>query len=266
MTRFNRDFRGQIANKVCRHYDKYCEIVNPVTFNVMQDVYRPAFKKKQWNALEELLDSKLGRKCLVRSATFELFTDDRKGRGSWERNHITFGFPDSKYRPDVEIEFQQLHVDAQEKINAWITKAIQLKTLRGKLFRRVSDLFNWEWDNYAGYNSQTGGRRGGPTPGVGCNTPGQLIRIWPELMAFMPVEHRDVVRQANMKSRLPSRIHDWGTIDQFLCLEPLHANQDPKELAFERRTFDALTHILVQMSLMIDVRHDDTYPVVHVAR
>lgn len=262
MSRFNRDFRGSIASKVCRHFDKYCEFINPVEFDVMQDVYRPAFKKKQWNALDVLMDSKHGRKCLSRSSSFELFTDDRKGKGSWERDHITFGFPDGKNRPDVEIEFQQLHVDVQDNIKGWTDKAMRLKKLRKKLHSRVHDLFDWEWDDYAGYSS-TGGRRGGPTPGVGCNTPGQLMRIWPELMAFLPVEYRDVARQANMKSRMPPRIHDWGTVDQFLSLELRHEDQDPKEMAFDRRVFDALTHILVQMSLMIEVRHVEGYPSVH---
>lgn len=262
MTRFSRDFRSRIANRVCHHFDKYCEIVNPVQFDVLQDVYRPAFTKEQYKALEELLDSKLGRKCLNRRSTFELFVDDRKGRGSWNRDHITFGFPDKTGRPDVEIEFSQLHVDVQDKIRAWKDKALSLRKLRKKMYERVSDLFNWEWDAYAGYNSD-GCRRGGPTPGVACNTPGQLMRIWPELMPFMPVEHRDVVRNANMKSRMPQRIHNWGSVEQFLCLEPLHEGQDPEELAYELRVFDALTHILVQMSLMIEVAHDETYPDIH---
>jgi len=250
-------------NQVCRHFDKYCEIVNPVKFDALEDVYRPAFKKKQWNSLEVLLDSKLGRKCLSRSDSFELFTDDKKGRSTWERDHITFGFPDGKRRPDIPVEFAQLHVDVQENIQAWVCKAIKLKKLRKKLYKRVDDLFDWEWDDYAGFNSTTGGRRGGPTPGIACNTPGQLMRIWPELMAFMPVECRDVARQANMKSRMPTRISDWGTVDQFLSLEPRHEDQTPEELVFERRVFEALTHILVQMSMMIEVRHVDGYPSVH---
>lgn len=265
MSRFNRDFRGRIANRVCRHFDKYCEFVNPVPFDALTDVYRPAFNKKEWKALEVMLDSKLGRKCLSRSDSFELMTDTLKGRGEWERDHITFGFPDGKRRPDVKVEFAQLHVDVQDNIRVWVDKALKLKKLRKKLYKRVDDLFDWEWDDYAGYNNQTGGRRGGPTPGVGCNTPGQLMRIWPELMAFLPVEHRDVARGANVKSRMPLRISGWGTVDQFLSLEPKE-DQDPKELAFERRVFDALTHILVQMSLMIEVRHVEGYPSIHLAR
>lgn len=257
MIRFNRDFRGSIANRVCRHFDKYCEITNPVQFDVLQDVYRPAFNKKQWSALVELLSSGLGKECLSRSNSFELLIDDRKGVGLYRRNHITFGFPDGMNRPNIEIEFSQLHVDAQDNIKVWTTKAIALKRLRNKLYGRIDNLFNWEWDNYIG------GRRGGPTPGVACNTPGQLMRIWPELMAFLPVQYRDVVRNANKQSRMPSHIHNWGTIDQFLCLEPANDEQDPKELAFERRVFEALTHILVQMSLMIEVRHIEGYPSVH---
>ena len=265
MSRFSRDFRSSIANKVCRHFDKYCEFVNPVPFDALNDVYRPAFTKKEYKALEVLLDSDLGKKCLDHSRTFELFLDNKKGRGSWERDHITFGFSDGQTRPDVGVEFAQLHVDVQDNIRAWTDKAIQLKKLRKKLHSRVHDLFNWEWDDWAGYNSTTGGRRGGPTPGVGCNTPGQLMRIWPELMAFLPVEYRDVVRGASVKSRMPQRIHDWGSVNQFLCLEPRYDEQDPKELAFELRVFDALTQILVQMSLMIEVRHVEGYPAVSIS-
>lgn len=263
MSRFSNDFRDQIANRVCRHFDKYCEFTNPLTFDAIEDVYRQAFEPRKWNAMNELLDCKFGRKCLNRSGSFELYTGDDKQKQKYSRTHITFGFPDGKTRPNLDIEFQQLHADVQDKILHWIQKAVALRELRQKLYWRINNLFDCEWEKNRSYGAN--GWFGGPEPGVGCNTPGQVHRIWPELLAFMPVEMRDTVRNASTKSRLPDRIHNWGSVEQFLCLEARHDGQDEKELAFERRVFDALTHILVQMSMMVEVRHVEGYPTVSLA-
>lgn len=262
MSRFSNDFRGGFANRVCRHFDKYCEITNPVEFHVVDDVYQKAFKKKAWNAMNLLLESKFGRKCLQRGNTFDLYLPGKAGARKHERTHITFGFPDKKRRPDMEIEFYDLHPDVQEHLNAWVKKAVGLRELRKRLYRRVDDLVDCEWDDWAGTDSR-GNRRGGPTPGVGCNTPGQMYRIWPELLPFLSADLRGTVRNASVKSRLPGRISNWGTVDQFLALEE-QEEQTVEELAYDRRIFDALTHILVQMSLMMDVPHDDAYPDIHI--
>jgi hypothetical protein len=82
----------------------------------------------------------------------------------------------------------------------------------------------------------------------------------------LPVDIRDTVRNASTKSRLPQCIDGYGSVDQFLAIEKSSDEQTDDELAYERRVFDALTHIMVQMSLMIDVPHVEGYPSVHLGR
>ena len=263
MTRFNRDFRRNIASRVCRHYDKYCEFTNPVEFNVLEDVYKVAFKRKHWEAMNLLLDSKFGKQCLYTSGSFELMVSGDKKWGSGSRTHITFPFPDDKPRPGMRIEFDKLAPEAYDRIAPWVRKAVAYKKLRRVLHARVHSLFNCDWDKYKAYDSYTGNHRGGPTPGTGCNTPGQVYRMWPELMAFMPADIRDKVRGASTKSRLPTYFRGYGNPQQFLTLEKYEQESD-EELLQDRRMFEALTHILVQMSLMTDVPGVPNYPSVYI--
>jgi hypothetical protein len=74
------------------------------------------------------------------------------------------------------------------------------------------------------------------------------------------------VRNASTKSKLPDVIKGFGTPEQFMCIAcPDHPDGTPftdKEWEFEKRKFSALSHILVQMSLMKDVPHVTGYPTV----
>jgi hypothetical protein len=90
-------------------------------------------------------------------------------------------------------------------------------------------------------------------------------RIWPELLAFFPADEIAVVRGASVKSRLPKTISGYGTPEQFQCKEKLVHGEtgEPytdEEMKHEKRKYEALTTILVQMSLMTDVPHVKGYP------
>ncbi len=272
MIRFNKDVRDGFGNRVARHFDKYCEITNPVTFDVVNDIYRESFTVGEWRALCVLLNSEHGKKCMLRGTTFDLYMPAANPNQThkYQRQHIAFGFGDGVDRPDLDIEYVELNPQAKKNISAWVEKAIVLKQLRVMLWRRCDKLLDWGWETARHRIECTtwrnGGWRGGPEPGQGCNTAGQVYRIWPELLPFLPVEYRAGVRTASVKSRLPDTILGFGTIDQFLCLEKSRNDDDElqtdAELAFERRKFNALTAILTQMSLMMDVPHNPSYPVI----
>ena len=263
MSRFSRDLRRNVASRVCRHFDKFAEFTNPVEFDVMEAVYKPAYPDEDWTSMNTLLESKFGKECLSVSNDFELLMPGNEGRSKWSRTRDTFKFPDGKYRPSLEVEFSQLPTHSQEVITPWISKAIGYKKLRAELYNRVHALFDCQWDKYKSQD-ESGNWRGGPTPGTGCNTPGQVYRIWPEVVPLLPLEIRDEVRGANVRSRLPNHIHGYGGVNAFLALEPRDGVDDPTALKFEKRMFDAITHILVQMSLMTDVPHVKNYPEVSV--
>jgi len=269
MSRFSNDFRDSFGNKIARHFDKYSEITNPLTFCPLEDVYKQAFSTKEWDALSLLMERKIGRQTLNRSSSFDLYLPETyKGQQKHQRDHVTFGFPDGKNRPNIDVEYYKLHPDVQAKLDSWLKKAVSLKRLRHEIWHRCDRLLDWGWDKHRNYGSN--GWYGGPEPGQACNTPGQVYRVWPELLPFLPAEDRHKVMNASVKSPLPKTILNYGTVDQFLCKERwTHANGDlysDEEMEFEKRKFDALSHILVQMSLMIDVPHVKGYPTVHANR
>lgn len=259
--RFSRDFRAGFANRVARHFDKYCEITNPVEFDLLLDVYKEAFTTPEWNAMNLLLGTSIGRECLSTGYSFDLYLpshvpDEKLSR--WQQRKMRFVFADEKERPDLEIEYDKLSPKSRNKIGAWVKKAMALKDLRGNLWQRCDSLLDWGWEVNRYYTNS--GWRGGPTKGQGCNTPGQVYRIWPELLAFLDGASRDQVRGSSVKSKLPDTIIEYGTPAQFRCIVKKAILQTDAELSFERRKFDALTHILVQMSLMMEVKHIKDYP------
>lgn len=284
--RFSKAYRDSFANKIARHFDKYCEITNPVKFCPLEDIYRPAFSRKEWVALCRLLESNIGKQCLIRYSSFDLYLPGEPGASKYQRKHVCFGFPDGVERPNLDIEYANLEPAVQQKLDGWLKKAFSLKELRAELFKRCNRLLDFGWREKCRWTDN--GWAGAPTPGQGCNTPAQVYRIWPELLPFLPPEAIAVVRNANAKSRLPKFISYYGTPEQFRCEAPLYrhgmfidedddweikvsryeeeTDEDcllsDEEQAFEKRKFDALTHILVQMSLMKDVPHVKAYPTI----
>lgn len=268
MARFSKEFRGELPNKVARHFDKYIEYTNPLTFCPLQDVYRAAFTEDEWTALNLLMDRKIGRECFNRYGTFDLYVSKSN------RTHITFEFPDGRRRPSLDIHIDQLTDEAQKKIMAWIKTAVSYRKLRQFMRQRIVSLLNWGWERGQTYDYNRNCWRGGPTSGQGCNTVGQVNRIWPELLVFFPAEMIGAVRNASMKSRLPSffklRKHTL-TPEQFMLQDRLFHDRDEtepysdEEMEFERRKLKAVNHILVQMSLIKDVPNVDKYPEITLA-
>lgn len=283
MSRFSIDDRRELPNRVCSHFDKYCEIINPVPFDPIKDIYIPSLDPRDWEALNVLLDSPLKSQLVNRGYNFELYIDDQFNKSNYQRPHITFGFPEGQRRlPQLELELYKLPVQLRETIQKWTDKATALRKLRAKLWKRVEKVMDHGWDSRKSYDSYRGSWRGGPTSGQGVNTAGQLQRIWPELLPFLPVEYRHAVRGAQVKSRLPAYIEGYGTPAQFMLVErPYHNNRydpddDPAfdqrdpftddEWAYAKRELEGINHILTQMSLMKDVPRVKGYPDVTINR
>jgi len=264
MSRFKKEFRDCFANRVTKHFDKYCEITNPVKFDALHDIYKEAFTSREWSAMDILLGTSLGQECLEASDSFILNLPSASGDIHGQRR-VTFGFSDGIKRPCLNLEYSELNADTQAKLDMWVKKTLNLKILRQELWHRCDRLLDWGWERNRSYGAN--GWYGGPEPGQGCNTPGQVYRIWPELLPFLPVDDRGNVRNASVKSRLPDVIIGYGTVEQFLCKQHSYNDegeeQSDEELAFARRKFDALTHILVQMSLVIDVPRVRGYPSIY---
>lgn len=263
MARFTKEFRGELPNKVARHFDKYIEYTNPLTFCPLQDVYRQAFTEDEWDALNLLMDRKVGRECFNRYHCFNLYP--KKGNNM----HITFQFPDKRKRPWLDLRMNQLSPEAQQKIHTWLKTAVSYRKLRQEMRRRIVSLLDWGWERAQNYDYNRDCWRGGPTSGQGCNTVGQVNRIWPELLVFFPADMISSVRNASMKSRLPSFFKWKGktvTPDQFMLKDRLFHDRDEtepysdEEMEFERRKLKAINHILVQMSLIKDVPNVEDYP------
>ena len=157
----------------------------------------------------------------------------------------------------------------QERIKPWCDKAIAFRILRDELRSRVDALLDWGWKSCQVWDANRGSWRGGPTPGQGCNTVGQVARLWPELLAFFPPDEVAVVRNSKARSRLPEHIAGYGTPEQFRCEELMqHDNGQlfsAEEMQLAKRRFAAINMVLTQMSLMKDVPNVDDYPDVEIS-
>lgn len=275
MSRISTDLRDRLPNRVCSHFDKYCEIINPVEFDPVKDIYRPLIPDKAWDSLQHLISTDFRRNFLSLSNSFDLYLGDRD-KSNYRRNYVTFYLPDGGELPDMDFEFDDLPETSQQSVGKWVNKAIALKKLRHKLWRRLEKVLDHGWDSRKYWDGYRGNFRGGPTPGQGCNTAGQLVRLWPELLPFLPSEFRSTLVQAQVKSRLPKYIADHGKPNQFRLIErPYHHNaydsdREPyltqsepytdEEWANEKRMVEGINHILVQMSLMQDTPRKRGYP------
>jgi len=198
-----------------------------------------AYTGEQWKAMQLLALSQFGKDCLASGSAFTLYLPG-SASNKWQRPHVSFGFDDGVHRPPLDLEYVDLPEAVRDEVSAWTKKALGLKRLREELWYRCENLVaecGWSARNT-------------------CNTPGQVIRIWPELQPFMDIQCRDKVRGAAVRSRLPANLQGkYNSVAKFQCTE---YDCDPTA----KRTFEALTYILIQMSLMTDVPHDKTYPTV----
>lgn len=288
MSRFNQKFRQKMPGRVANHFDKYIQFINPVPFNPFEEIYKPAWPKAEWDACNLMLDSKFARPYINKGTTFKVYVSDDSNKSEWQRDYVQFHMPAGVKYPSCNIELLECPQEVIDKVRPWMSKGLALRKLRSELYKRIEQLLDWGWDCHKHWDSYNGGWRGGPTTGQGCNTMGQVNRIWPELVVYFPPDEIAKVRNANQKSRLPAFIKGHGTPGMFTCEERPHhiiryledetddgkriygcEMEDPytdEQWEFAKRKFDALNHILIQMSLVKDVPHVRDYPDIHVGK
>lgn len=231
------DARRSFIRRVLSQFDKYVEYTLPVPFDPVSDVYRHHFTQNQWIALRYLMQER--PKVISSASSFDLYCSGQR--------HLSFSFPPGLTLPGVRIRVSDLPDDVQAVVKPWTNSVWYMRGLRRELHDRCAGLVGnpqgcWRTDEL----------------GPGCNTPGQIIRIWPELQPFLGSGERARVRQASMKSRLPDRVAYGGgddgiTPEQFQCKA---WNSDKNS----RRRFEELSEILVKASLIVDLHHVEGYP------
>lgn len=273
---FKEGFRLSFPNQVCAYFDRYIEYMNPVEFSPLEDVYKTVYSSEEWEAMVTLRKSRYKRSVLQASRSFIVLLDENTQLGSYARQKVEFYFDDGKRYPELQIEHKHLPPDVWHMVRQWAGKVIAMTLLRKELRERVHNLLDNQRDRqWVGpvwrLRSQAG---------TGCNTVGQVIRIWPELLPFLPQNQIQTARNMSMKSRLPPYIYKHGKPEQFTCEHrpyvpntvrydeeerkasgELMTDDDWKEA---RRRFDAIGQILTQVSLMKDVPSVKNYPSVSV--
>lgn len=235
--------RRSFVNRVLGQFDKYVEYLFPVPFDPVADVYRHSFTHKEWIALRYLMQQRPD--VIQAKYSFDLYYN-----GS--RQHVTFRFPEEMTLPGQDVKVVNLPNGVRAMVEPWLVSVNYMRKLRSELHDRCNGLVG----NALAYH-----RMDELDPC--CNTPGQIIRIWPELQPFLGTDHKARVRQAAMKSRLPDLVGYkievqgalfFATPAQFQCKEWKADNDD-------RRRFEELSEILVKMSLMQDMPHVERYPI-----
>lgn len=277
--RFSNVFRARFPNQVCNHFDKYIMFTHPLTFDPHEVAYLPAWPDEEWKAWETLEKSKHANEALSKGNQFKVVLN-KDSQSSWSRPSITFYHPEGRNLPSLDINLDDLPLESREIVFNWASKLSAYRKLRSALWGLVQSILDWGWEDSKVFRAGGGwdGRGswvGAPTSGMGCNTVGQVKRIWPELVMFFPDDMQQSLRQASAKSRLPKYIRDWGEPEVFMLEKrPAHSVEydeaegevtygkpySDEEWAEAKRVREAINHILIQMSLMKDVRPVSRYP------
>jgi hypothetical protein len=232
--------RRSFVRSVSAQFMKYAEYKLPVPVDPISDIYRAAFTEKEWIAFRYLRQSK--PRCFKDHGEFNLYWTNNTS-GSSACPHVAFPFPENMVAPNFGVMVQDLPEITQRKLFTWIKSMNKFRSLHDELKGRVDGLLG----NVTIASSLQ-------DMSAGCNTPGQLYRIWPELQPFFPTEWKSVTRKASMKSRLPSHVSYKGcTPDTFRCRH----SDCPWE---EKQRFEDITDVLRRLALAVDIPRIEGYP------
>ncbi|KKM82569.1 hypothetical protein LCGC14_1318310, partial [marine sediment metagenome] len=138
--------------------------------------------------------------------------------------------------PSIEVQETELPPAFRAKMREWIFEAYRYRELGQILFSQVQRLVRVNYESVSrGYNAQT-------IETSICNTPATLLAVWPELIPYLPLEERDVMRHRHMR---PSPPRVWT---------------EENQLRFDAAPgMGELNHALQTMALIPD-KIDDNYP------
>ncbi len=251
------DDRKDWPGRVERKFRKYWMHLLPVPADPIAYIYRTAFSKAEWLAIRYLKEFR--PQSLKASSTFDLYlTDDISGNGNCP--HVTFHFPKGMTLPDVGIKLGDLPESTQRVFRPWITSVNRFRSLQKELRDRCKGVMG----------NPTGTGRAYVTRRIRdldpkCNTPSQLLAVWPEIQPFMLKEWRRDLQLKVQRPRPPKCLGyamlrggklSWTTPRQFRC-------EDEEATDNERARFTEINEIITMMSIAEEVREPDNYPTFH---
>lgn len=250
------DDRRNFPQRVSSRLELFMKYSCPVPFDPYEDVYRASFTKTGWLAMRYLREQEKGGKdLLIGNSQFSLYFDPSNHAGyRSDCLHVTFKFPKSVgAMPTREVDMHTLPPELQNRIRAWVKKVNYFRSLRMELWRRIQGMLG---------NAQHSRQRDLDDR---VNTPGQIIRLWPELQPYFPPEWKDAVRNASSRSPLRGcvslnyedmilgRHKSSVTAQEFRCEAP---GCDPDV----KRKWEQLNEVLRLMALATDVENIRDYP------
>lgn len=230
---FTKSYRDHFARGLAQRYKAYWHQMHPRIFK-QSDLYQQAFTKREWKALCLLRERR--KEVIDTGATwwYSMDLSDMHDRPEDVPKKPQLGFDCKKGWPSIEVPEGDFSPETQTMLRDWTLIAYQYKRDSEILERKLKNLVKLEHSHfdYEDRNIRT----------AAVNTPGQLFRIWPELLPFLDGSDRDVLRNKKVKSPLPK---SWDESD----LESFHYGP-----AMER-----LSYALTVMSLIPD-KTDKKYP------
>lgn len=237
MGNFYVDFRQKFPQRMQLRYEAYWHRMHPVTFNPMQ-LYQLGFTPEEWDAL-----------TLIRERRGEIISGSRwwnyqcnlsglDNRPEYvpKDARLQFEFDnDGRWDlPRIKVEESELPSVLRDRLRDWIFVAYFYKSQSELLRSKLRSLLQ-QHHEYYDHNNRS-------VKKALVNTPGTLVRVWPEIRPFLSDFDKQGLIGRKMKSPLPK---DW----------------DEKELAafHEGEPMAQLTDSLSIMSL-IDKDRDEFYP------
>lgn len=234
------DDRQRTVSIVRNKFGRYVKAIHPWPFEPLP-LYRASYDFKGWIAIRYL--SKFFPDTMNVSNTFTVMLDTRFNDSTHNRDRLYVSFDMIKL-PARVVELGQLEAETRERMIEWGERAIHLDKLVAWTTVRLNALFG----------NPNIRRMKDIDPG--CNTPGQVSRVWPEILPFLPGDSKDVLRNASIKSRPPSMFKWDGrrmSAEQFMLLD-WDANKQQKKILEE------VNQHLIAVSLIDTIDVPEGYP------
>jgi hypothetical protein len=173
----------------------YRQLKNPFPFEDKLAVYRRAYSDKEWAAMRYIREHKP-----------EMLNPAVKFTVRCDKHAITVHVKDfpSEHLPTIAPMDAEKCFDEDERaaLWEWCTNERHFLDLEHFICRRLDRMMG---HIVAAWSV-------GDLEHPRCNTVGQLARLWPEVVPFMPERWRDTIRLKCVKSRLPSGISERSPI------------------------------------------------------
>jgi len=231
---FTKGFRSSFPQKLQARFRCYWHVMHPVDFDP-DEIYRIGWTDETWEAFQLLLKR---RTEVIKDGFMWSYDWDWTDQSIPDYVPIegSLNWSTKDDFPSIEVKEQELPPGFQAKMREWIFEAYRYRELGQILFSQVQRLVRVNYESVSrGYNAQT-------IETSICNTPATLLAVWPELIPYLPLEERDVMRHRHMR---PSPPRVWT---------------EENQLRFDAAPgMGELNHALQTMALIPD-KIDDNYP------